>query len=202
MGLVQAFSLTLGLWDADAMFAPGLLSPRWRGWSCPSENASSRLGRVNLFPRQAPVVRGRKQMRLHPWGSTPRLRVVSEKLPAAEPPLPHPGRGSPCFLGSVAVQITRVVTLPACASALPPGTMSAAWETSRERSLSRRPQEAEPLLLGRLADLELLGGSGCLPWLGGGPACLCLGRDLTFGGEKPGTRPGGQGLPGNRNDRP
>lgn len=49
-------------------------------------------------------------------------------------------------------------------------------------------------MLGRLADLELLGGCSCLLWLEGDPACLCLGQDLTFG-EKPGKRPGDQGLP-------
>lgn len=64
-----AFSLTLGLWDVDTMFAPGSLSPRWREGACPSENASCRLGRVNLFLSQASFVRERKQIWLHPMAS-------------------------------------------------------------------------------------------------------------------------------------
>lgn len=165
------------------------------GRTCPSENASPR--RVHLFPSQASVLRERKQIRLHPWGSTRWLsswRIMSEILPAAEPQLPHPGKGSPCFLVSVAVQVTSAATLPTCASALLLGTWSAAWEISRKLSLSRQPQEVEPLLLQRLADLELLGCSSCLLWLEGNPPSLGPGQDLTFG-EKLREGPGDQGLP-------
>lgn len=58
-------------------------------------------------------------------------------------------------------------------------------------------QEVEPLVLWRLADLELLGSNGwaggSLLWLGGHPACHA--PEMTLSLKKPGKRPRDPGLP-------